>query len=86
VMSQKLLSLTEQEPDFGSVLELARALREQIDWAEVRRRTAESPFADAYFVILDRLEIVPATGSGDPDGGDSSRVRVEVSRSGEGSP
>ena len=35
-MTSKLLALTEQEPDFGSVLEWARALREQIDWDDVR--------------------------------------------------
>jgi Nucleotidyl transferase of unknown function (DUF2204) len=84
VIVTKVMSLTEHSIDYGTLLEMARALREQIDWAEVRRRTAESPFADAYFVLLDRLEIVPARGPGDTDGGDASRVRVEVSRSGEG--
>ncbi|HKP90295.1 MAG TPA: nucleotidyltransferase [Thermoleophilaceae bacterium] len=83
VIVTKVMSLTEHSIDYGTLLEMARALREQIDWAEVRRRTAQSPFADAYFVILDRLEIVPAPGPGD-DGGDASRVRVEVTRSGEG--
>ena len=83
VIVTKVMSLTEHSIDYGRLLEMARALREQIDWAEVRRRTAESPFADAYFVLLDRLEIVPAAGLGD-DGGDTSRVRVEVTRSGEG--
>ena len=83
VIVTKVMSLTEHSIDYGTLLEMARALREQIDWAEVRRRTAESPFADAYFVLLDRLEIVPAPGPGD-DEGDASRVRVEVSRSGEG--
>ena len=60
VLVQKLLALKEQEPDFSSVLELARALREQVDWDEVRRRTDASPFAKAYFTLLDELEIVPA--------------------------
>ncbi|MDX6408804.1 MAG: hypothetical protein QOE13_1875 [Gaiellaceae bacterium] len=60
VLVQKLLALKEQEPDFSSVLELARALREQVDWDEVRERTRESPFAKAYFILLDELEIVPA--------------------------
>jgi hypothetical protein len=32
VMTSKLLALTEQEPNFHDVLELARAIREQIDW------------------------------------------------------
>jgi hypothetical protein len=86
VIVTKVMSLTEHSIDYGTLLEMARALREQIDWAEVRRRTAESPFADAYFVLLDRLEIVPASGPGEDDRGDASRVHVEVTRSGEGRP
>jgi predicted nucleotidyltransferase len=60
VLVQKLLALKEQEPDFSSVLELARALREQVNWDDVRERTRQSPFAKAYFTLLDELEIVPA--------------------------
>jgi predicted nucleotidyltransferase len=60
VLVQKLLAITEQNPDFSSVLELARALREQVNWGEVRERTSDSPFANAYFTLLDELEIVPA--------------------------
>ena len=58
VMTTKLLSITEQEPDFGPVLELARALREQIDWAAVRERTEASPFAKAFFTLVEELGIV----------------------------
>jgi hypothetical protein len=58
VMSQKLLALTEQEPDYSSVLEIARALREQIDWAEVRRRTDDSPVAKAFFTLVEELGVV----------------------------
>jgi hypothetical protein len=77
VIVTKVMSLTEHSIDYGRLLEMARALREQVDWASVRRRTAESPFADAYFVLLDRLGIVPgeAAGGHEPDGG---RMRVEV--------
>jgi predicted nucleotidyltransferase len=60
VLVQKLLALSEQEPDYSSVLELARSLREQVKWDEVRERTNESPFAKGYFTLLDELEIVPA--------------------------
>jgi predicted nucleotidyltransferase len=60
VLVQKLLALKEQEPDFSSVLELARALREQVNWDEVRERTKESAFAKAYFTLLDDLEIAPS--------------------------
>src|SRR5690349_2417849 len=58
VLVQKLLALSEQEPDYGSVLELARSLREQVDWDDVRARTADAPFAKAFFTLLDELEIV----------------------------
>jgi predicted nucleotidyltransferase len=59
VVVHKLLVLSEQQPDFSSVLEIARSLREQVDWDEVRRRTEDSPFAKAYFTMLDELAIVP---------------------------
>ena len=59
VLVQKLLAISEQDPDYSSVLELARSLREQVDWDEVRERTETSPFAKGYFTLLDELEIVP---------------------------
>jgi hypothetical protein len=58
VMVTKLLALTEQAPDFSSVLELARSLREQVDWESVRERTASSPFARAFFTLVEELGIV----------------------------
>ena len=58
VITQKLLAITEQEPDFGPVLEMARALREQIDWDDVRRLTQSSPFARAFFTLVEELGIV----------------------------
>jgi hypothetical protein len=58
VLTEKLLALNEQELSFSDVLELARSLREQVDWDEVRERTAESPFAKAYFTLLEGLDIV----------------------------
>jgi hypothetical protein len=58
VMTTKLLALTEQEPDYGQVLSYARALREQIDWDEVRARSEASPFARAFFTLVEGLGIV----------------------------
>jgi hypothetical protein len=58
VFTTKLLALTEQEPDFGQVLQLARALREQIDWEFVRTRSEGSPFARAFFTLAEELGIV----------------------------
>jgi hypothetical protein len=58
VMTTKLLALTEQEPDFAQLLSYARALREQIDWEEVRDRSEASPFARAFFTLVEGLGIV----------------------------
>jgi hypothetical protein len=58
VIAAKLLALGEHEADFGPVLEIARAVREQVDWAEVRRRTAPSPFAKAFFTLAEELGII----------------------------
>jgi hypothetical protein len=60
ILTTKLLSLKEHYLDYEGLLPFARALREQVDWAEVRERTADSPFAKAFFVLLEELEIVPA--------------------------
>jgi predicted nucleotidyltransferase len=59
VMVAKLMVLNEQEPDYGPVLEIARTLREQIEWEQVRERTASSPFAKAFFTLGEELGIVP---------------------------
>jgi putative nucleotidyltransferase-like protein len=58
VLVSKLLAIKEQELNFSSVLEWSRALREQIDWREVRERTQDSPFAKAFFVLIEELGIV----------------------------
>jgi Nucleotidyl transferase of unknown function (DUF2204) len=63
VMITKILSITEQQPNFASVLELARSLREQIDWDFVRERTAESPFARSFFTLIEELGIVESSGT-----------------------
>jgi predicted MPP superfamily phosphohydrolase len=57
ILSEAGLRVLDRE---AIVLELARALREQVDWDDVRDRTRDSPFAKAYFTLLDELEIVPA--------------------------
>ena len=66
VLTTKLMALTEQEPDFRSVLELARSLREQIDWGFVRARTETSPFAAAFFTLVESLGIAPMGADADP--------------------
>jgi hypothetical protein len=63
VMATKLMALTEHSLRYEGLLQIARALREQIDWHAVRSRTDSSPFARAFFVLLEGLEILPAAPS-----------------------
>jgi hypothetical protein len=58
VLVTKLLALGEHNVDYDSVLEVARSLREQIDWADVHARTAHSPYAAAFFTLIEGLGIV----------------------------
>jgi hypothetical protein len=60
VLITKLMAITEHSLRFEGPLAIARALREQVDWAQVRSATASSPFARAFFVLLEGLEILPA--------------------------
>ena len=68
LMVHKLLSYTQHYCDFATGLPVARSLREQIDWERVRRETRQSPYAEAFMVLLDRLDVVPL--SPDPQTGD----------------
>ena len=60
VITTKLEALTEHSLDYAGVLQVARALREQIDWRVVRERTHGSPYAKAFFVLVEELGIAPA--------------------------
>ena len=63
LLGTKLMALSEHELQLESCLEIARALREQIDWDALRHRTAESPFARAFFVIVEDLGICDPSGT-----------------------
>ena len=58
LLVSKLMAMTEHTINYRSCLEIARALREQIDFGDVRKRTEGSPFGRAFFVIAEGLEIV----------------------------
>ena len=73
VLVTKLMALTEHALRYESLLPIARAVREQVDWADVRARTAESPFARAFFVMLEGLGIVSEH---DPEPRRATTVRV----------
>ena len=57
VLVAKLLAMREHEVDYDRVLEIARTVREQIDWDEVRDRTDGSPYAKAFFTLVDELGV-----------------------------
>jgi hypothetical protein len=59
VLASKLLSLSEQRLDYAPVVEIARALREKVDWPSLVDRTSDSPYARAFFVLLRELEVLP---------------------------
>jgi putative nucleotidyltransferase-like protein len=60
VLTSKILALGEHSLDLEGSLQLARALREQIDWSQVRARTEHSPYARAFLHLLEHLGIVAA--------------------------
>jgi predicted nucleotidyltransferase len=57
VLATKLLAMREHEVDYDSVLEMARTVREQIDWDALRRRTSHSPYAKAFFTLVEELDV-----------------------------
>jgi predicted nucleotidyltransferase len=61
VLFTKLNALNEHYLDYSSLLQIARAVREQVDWDSLRERTAGSPYATAFFCLLDELGIVETT-------------------------
>jgi hypothetical protein len=76
VLITKLMAITEHSLRFEGVLSIARALREQIDWDHVRAATASSPFARAFFVMLEGLEVLPAAPAAAPGVRAQPHVRV----------
>jgi|SRR5437660_1023756 len=58
VLVTKLHALHEHELDYDGLLAIARSLREQVNWDDVRIRTYGSPYAKAFFVLLAELGIV----------------------------
>jgi hypothetical protein len=63
LMEHKLLTFTQHRCDYANALPIARSLREQIDWDRVRKGTADSPYAQAFLVLLEMLDLLPDEGS-----------------------
>jgi hypothetical protein len=64
VMVTKLMAMNETHLDYSGSLEIARPLREQVDWDEVRARTKDSPYAKAFFTLVEELGIVERSSVG----------------------
>jgi hypothetical protein len=77
VLVTKLMTITEHHLRFEGPLAIARALREQIDWGQVRAATADSPFARAFFVLLEGLGVFPSQRDA-PQAGARREPRVRV--------
>ena len=58
ILVTKLMALDEHYCDFGRLLPVARALREQVDWVTVQRETAGNDFAVVFLQLLGRLGVV----------------------------
>ena len=72
VFATKLMSFHDHYLDYAGMLQIARAVREQVAWGEVRARTADSPYARGFLALLDELGIASA----DQRAGAGANVRV----------
>jgi hypothetical protein len=70
MLATKLHALDEHSLDYSPLIQIARALREQIDWPTLRARTSASPYASAFFTLVEELGVADTT--------DSPRARVRV--------
>ena len=58
LVSTKLRVLGEHCCDFGRLLPVVRAVREQVDWEAVRRDCADNPYAKAFLYLADELGLL----------------------------
>ncbi len=57
VLATKILALSEQDPNIRPILEIARTLREQVDWEFLRATVGDTPFGAAVLTLVERLGI-----------------------------
>ncbi|MFE5402468.1 hypothetical protein ACFQ9Z_13895 [Streptomyces sp. NPDC056580] len=51
-------AFSEHYCDFGAVLPVARAVREKVDWDEVRDSCGDQPMPAAFLFLLERLNVI----------------------------
>jgi hypothetical protein len=62
LMRALLAAFSEHHCDFGTVLPIARQLREMVDWETVRREYEDAPMPAAFLYLLERLQVVAPRG------------------------
>ncbi|OBH19063.1 nucleotidyltransferase [Mycobacterium sp. E3247] len=60
VLIQQLRSLGEHYCDFARLLPAVRAVRERLDWDQIRAQTADNDYAVAFLVLIERLGLTCA--------------------------
>lgn len=60
LLLSRILAFSEHSCDFGPPIGFARSLREQVDWASVRSRSEDDPFARAFMKLLAELGVIEA--------------------------
>lgn len=60
VLTTSVTALNAHQLDLARVLPMARALREQIDWVEVWKRSAGNPYAKGFMTMVTELGLVDA--------------------------
>jgi|ERR687892_2887582 hypothetical protein len=77
VLITKLEAMHDHYLDYESILQMTRAIREQVDWDLVRRETAGSPYASAFFTLVEGLGLVERSATGaEPE----HRPRIRVAK------
>jgi hypothetical protein len=74
VLVTMLCAVDEHSLDYSRLVLIARTLREQIDFSQLRNRTATHPYAAAFFTLVEALGVAPAS----PAVASRARSRVRV--------
>lgn len=65
-LATRLLALDEHNLDLSALVLIGRALREKIDWKDVRRQVGDNAYASAYLHLLARLGVLEPAELGEP--------------------
>ncbi|MFI6355039.1 hypothetical protein ACIBJF_20830 [Streptomyces sp. NPDC050743] len=58
LMHSLISAFSEHYCDFGAVLPVARAVREKVDWEELRTACGDQPMPAAFLFLLERLNVI----------------------------